>query len=75
MNIRHTGACSERFLNDRSELHPLKQQYPLIFLIRKYYKKHRSFFLSYRAEALGAFKWHRTVDFKVSIIIPSLKDL
>ena len=31
VNIRHTGASSERFLNARSELYPLKQQYSLIY--------------------------------------------
>ena len=31
MNIRHIGACSKRFLNARSELYPLKQQYSLIY--------------------------------------------
>ena len=30
VNVRHTGACPERFLNDWSELCPLKQEYPLI---------------------------------------------
>ena len=34
MNIRHTGACSERFLNARAELYPLKQQYSLFTNLR-----------------------------------------
>ena len=29
MNIRHIGVCSERFLNARLKLYPLKQQYSL----------------------------------------------
>ena len=33
MSIRHTGACSERFLNARLKLYPLKEPYPLVFLI------------------------------------------
>ena len=31
MSIRHTGACSERFLNARLKLCPLKEQYRLVF--------------------------------------------
>ena len=33
MSIRHTGACSERFLNARLKLYPLEEQYPLVFYV------------------------------------------